>query len=173
MTTVRNRLLNEASVPLANIRVEVYLLAPGPSDVAFNAASAQIVSKTTVLTGADGYWSLNLVPNSQITPGNTAYQAVHYVVGGPNVSSIFLAPSTGGPYDLVDVLTEAPSSIAPRNRQWYDTAAMDEGGNVAVTFTTDFGIDATTGQPYYAPGHVVPGEEAVLLEDLTLFQPGR
>lgn len=173
MTTVRNRLLNGASVPLANVRVEVYLLAPGPNDLAFDAGSAQIISKTTVLTDNNGYWTLNLVPNAQITPASTAYQAITYVIGQQNLSSIFEVPASGGPYDLEGILTEAPEIIGLRTRYWYDSVTLDEDGLISVTFTTEFGIDAETGLPYYAPGGVVAGEEALLLEDLTLFQPGR
>lgn len=172
MTVVQNILLNEASEPQAGVRVEIYLLAPGPADEAFNAASAQIVSKKTLFTDNSGLWSLTMIPNSTITPANTTYKVIHYILGGMNVVSFFNVPSSGGPYNLADVLTEPPSSIAPRYRAWYDTVSMDEDGVITVTFSTDFGIDAESGHPYYAPGRVVPGEEAVLLEDLTLFKPG-
>lgn len=55
---------------------------------------------------------------------------------------------------------------------WYTSATLVDGV-VNVDFSTPFGIDATTGDPYFDPGFVTPGEEAVLLEDLTLMQPGR
>lgn len=54
---------------------------------------------------------------------------------------------------------------------WYDSAELVDDV-VQVTFTTPFGIDASTGVPYFDPGNVTAGEEAVLLGDLTLVQPG-
>lgn len=56
---------------------------------------------------------------------------------------------------------------------WYGSAVINDDGRVAVEFTTPFGIDANTGLPYFDPGNVTSGEEAVLLPDLSLIQPGR
>lgn len=67
-----------------------------------------------------------------------------------------------------------PASGGGNQYGWYSDASYDpDTDTVAVTFTTPFGIDASTGVPYFDPGAVTAGEEAVLIEDLSLVQPGR
>lgn len=73
--------------------------------------------------------------------------------------------------DVQAAIQEVRDEAGGGSYGWYQTAELVDDV-IEVTFTTPFGIDITTGEPYFDPGNVTPGEEAVLLPDLTLMQPG-
>lgn len=146
MTTVTNIVTNAASEPLADIRVEILLLTgDGP---AWTEDDVQIISRTSTLTEVDGSWSLDLIPNSSITPDNTIYQAVHYVPGVVNPVITFVVPDDAGPHTLVSLVQSVPDSLpsyggstpeeTPRS---FDVSANAFGFSI----TPDTAIQNTTG----------------------------
>lgn len=111
MRTVQNTLLNDAGQPLVGVRVEIYLLAPSLNDAAFDDDQNQILSKVVVATDVDGVWSVDLIPNILITPANTVYQCVEYIIGQPNGRLTFILPDTSGTHLVQDLLVQPPDDL--------------------------------------------------------------
>lgn len=58
-------------------------------------------------------WSVDLLANSTLIPTGTVWMVT---LSGPGIDTTpryFIVPDGGGPYDLVDLLTDPPASIAP------------------------------------------------------------
>lgn len=137
----------------------------------------------------DGAWSADLVPNDNITPTGTVWKRT--VVGGGGVGSgarswtdYFTVPVGGGPVVLADRLTQPPGALPPTpgvsqailddaladyvraaaHGSTVGNSQLDEDGDLVVDIETDWGIDPSTG-PYFAPGEVVAGEEAIMRVD--------
>lgn len=112
MTTVTNTLLNGVSAPLVGIRTEIVLLAPGTTDNAFDEDSAQVVSRVQTLTDGSGTWTLDLIPNSQITPANTYYKVTHHILGvGADQFSTFIVPDNDDTNTLESILAVEPDAL--------------------------------------------------------------
>lgn len=113
MTTVTNIVTDAASRPLPDVLAEIFLLAPDEGDAAWTDDS-QVLSRVSVRTNSSGEWSLNLIPNSELTPSGTAYKVFHYIPGTVTSEAVFIVPPTGGPYTLFSLLTDAPEDIPLR-----------------------------------------------------------
>lgn len=57
-------------------------------------------------------WEATLVANSLISPAGTVYKATERV-DDVTTTAYFTMPATGGPYHILDILTEVPSTIVP------------------------------------------------------------
>lgn len=109
--TVTNTVVDATNTPVPGVYVEVLLLANNePTFV----DDSEIVSRVVVLTGADGIWTLSLVPNSEIDPANTYYQVTHRIPGLSDKISAFIVPDTSGTHSLVDLLTAPPDDLPAR-----------------------------------------------------------
>jgi hypothetical protein len=84
----------------------------------FIGSSVEVLSTTTTRTDKDGLWSQDLTPNALITPTNTYYTVTQF---GETLR--FIVPNTAGPFWLLDILVQSPTSpsgltvglLAPNN----------------------------------------------------------
>lgn len=107
---VVNELLDLPGSGSPTARVVVTLVGAGGVPVEGFTATATIVGQLapTVTAGA---WTATLVGNDDITPAGTVYKRT--VNGtGIRVTDYFEVPTSGGPYELADLLTDPPASIA-------------------------------------------------------------
>lgn len=111
MRNVQNTVVDDTGQPMVGVRVEIYLLAPGLDDTAFDNNSNQIIGKVITTTDDDGLWSVDLIPNELITPANTVYLAVTMPIGLPNVRSAFILPDNDDTHLLKDLLVEPPDDL--------------------------------------------------------------
>lgn len=95
--------------------VTVTVLLAGSDGVALPAGYATTAGETVigryVTTPNDsGVWSLDLERNDQITPAGTAWKII---LSGSGVSSTprYVEVDGPGPFDVADILTEAPATI--------------------------------------------------------------
>lgn len=110
MPVVVNELLDLPGSGSPTARVVVTLVGAGGIPVEGFTSTATIVGQLepTVTAGA---WTATLVGNDDITPSGTVYKRT--VNGtGIRVADYFEVPAAGGPYDLADLLTDPPASIA-------------------------------------------------------------
>jgi len=111
MTTV-NETVNLPGAALANatgqVNVSVALYDGANVVKGFHATSGTtIVSPRTVQLDGSAAWSMNLKPNSEITPANTVYRRI---IEGPNFAftDYITVPASGGPYRVDQILTSPP-----------------------------------------------------------------
>lgn len=139
-----------------------------------------------VLIGADGNPGVKLVAtdNVGVNPVGGTYRVVKNLNGVRPASPFNIGVPSGAPIvggvPTIDLSAITPASTTgvsyvaipgPPANPWFTDASLDTVAKaVVVTYYTPFGIHA--GQPYCDPGNVTPGEEAVLLPDLTLIHPG-
>lgn len=108
MTVVQGTALDSAGAPIKYARVVVTLqtgslLTPGYGP------DGELIGPHIGHADDTGAWSIDLTPNTQITPGNTTYLVVEGI--GASVISV---PDSGGPYTLAELLvTDPPTPDAP------------------------------------------------------------
>lgn len=106
--TVHNVVTDPSGSPLKGVIVRVALVVSATTSRAPGYTTAgDIISTATAITDADGTWSMELVPNSAITPANTFYRVSE--IGYP---SEIVVPSTGGPYLVGSILASPPPTPA-------------------------------------------------------------
>lgn len=147
--TVQNVVIDPDGNPLANTQIRITLAAstsqpPAPG----HTATQSILSTWTTLTDNSGAWSATLTPNSQISPAGSYYQ----VLEGGYLSTI-VAPASGGPYNLAQLLV-TPPTLAPPGITGVQTAAngvvagvrpglnVISGAGILVTAADDPGTGA-------------------------------
>jgi hypothetical protein len=106
MTVVRGTAIDAGGSPVEGKRIYVSLVTSGPSAPGYT-ASGEIVGTGTTETAADGTWSFDLEPNAGITPANTYYRITMV-----NSSATIVAPPSGGPYEISEVLAVPPPTPA-------------------------------------------------------------
>lgn len=114
MTIVNNIIIDESSDPIANVYVEVRLIAfldqNLESRTSTFAGDVQVLSRVTTRSDFNGAWSLDLIANEDITPANSFYRVIERVHGNVDQELTFVVP-TGGPQNLVDLLVEVPPDL--------------------------------------------------------------
>jgi hypothetical protein len=73
-------------------------------------------------------------------------------------------------------LATPPGAVGSQQGTSFGTTALNGSGEPEITFTSAWGIDASTGEPYFDPAGAVAGEDALLMADQTsgdlfLIQP--
>lgn len=182
---VFNALVDEAGEPVVGAYIEIRLLATTnlnneSRSPAFYGQS-EVVSRIVARSDSDGRWEFTLIANADMEPANTYYRVWERISGLPDKILTFAVPGTGGPYWVGDLLIDPPDDLpnpggggsGGNSYGWYDDATIGDDGQIVVEFTSLFGINEDTGLPYYNSEGATEGEEAVLLPDLTLMQPGR
>lgn len=108
MTVVQSVARAPGGAPLKKLRVKI-TLCTGRGALPGYTSNGDIIGPQYVTTDDNGAWSIDLTPNSTITPANTYYR----VVEASTVTTIVVLAS-GGPYQLIDVLsTPPPTPSAP------------------------------------------------------------
>jgi hypothetical protein len=69
MTVVHDAVMKPDGTPWSDLLVEVWLVVPGWDPV----VDESILGRTSVLTDAQGAWSMDLVPNGDLVPADTFY----------------------------------------------------------------------------------------------------
>lgn len=74
-------------------------------------AGETVIGRYVTTPDTAGLWSLDLERNDQITPTGTAWKVV---LSGSGVSTTprYVDVDGAGPFDVADILTEAPASVA-------------------------------------------------------------
>jgi endoglucanase len=113
MTVVQNtELLPSVGTPIKGVKVEIRV---GGVPAATNTADQSLVGAVKRTSATNGTWSVDLVPNSQISPTGTWY-AVKRVypasAGGDTIVEYITVPATGGPYNFEAIKVSEPE--APR-----------------------------------------------------------
>jgi len=116
VTTVTHTLVDEIAGPLRNAYVEVSLLAPTVDDPAYILSGGyQIIGRKIAQTNTNGNWTLDLVPNSSITPANTVYRVIHSPKGdSARTTAYFKVPVAGATpttHTLLSLLTNPPGNL--------------------------------------------------------------
>lgn len=108
-------------------------------------AGTTIVGTVETTVASTGVWTLDLPRNDQITPAGTAWK-ISLSGGGASTTPRYVSLEAAGPFDIEDVLTEAPASIASAalTNHLDDTAGAHAA--TAITFTPTGAIAATTVQ---------------------------
>lgn len=105
--TVQNTLTDPSGNPLANYPVSVSLVTG--STIPGYTTTSSIIWRETIYTNASGLWSMNLTPNSTITPANSYYKVIE---GNGLYTSYIVVPASGGPYNLASILVTPPTPAA-------------------------------------------------------------
>jgi hypothetical protein len=107
MAIVKNTLrLPHLTGSVANRTITVSLVSG--STGGFIGSTVEVLSKSYTQTDSTGLWSIDLTPNAQITsPTGTYYTVTQF---GEALS--FVVPNTAGPFNLLDILVQSPSSPA-------------------------------------------------------------
>lgn len=114
MATVRHNLVNPGGQPIVDAYVEVRLLAPTDTSVAYLFDGTGIADRWVTRTDEDGEWEVEeITPNDEIDPSGTVYSVLQRPQGGSSYLAYFEVPTAATPiFDLRDLLTEPPTSIA-------------------------------------------------------------
>jgi hypothetical protein len=146
MAIVKNTLrLPGASGTVVNRTVSISLVSGSAGG--FVGSSTEILSKRYVQTDATGLWSIDLDPNSTLTPTNTYYTVQQF---GETLS--FVVPNTAGPFWLKDILVQSPSSPSGlvvgvlASRQIIAGSGLTGGGDLTAdrTLTVSYGTASGT-----------------------------
>lgn len=174
MVTVHDVAVDASGAPVPRAAVLIDLLV-GPKSVGLGFLNGETIGKGLQLEAdADGSWSTDLVPQSEIVPDGTVYR-VRYVTGAGGAFAI-IVPASGGPYTTFDLLAELPttgpaSAVSARNVAYDNTLsgldatnvqdAIDEGGGGggggAITLTGDVSGHPTSTQVDKIKGIPVAG----------------
>jgi hypothetical protein len=167
MAIVKNTLrLPHLTGSVANRTITVSLVSG--STGGFIGSTVEVLSKSYTQTDSTGLWSIDLTPNVQITsPTGTYYTVTQF---GEALS--FVVPNTaGGPFNLLDILVQSPSSPAGlvvgalASRQIIAGTGLTGGGDLTADRTLAVGdlsatyalvpgpaVNALTGM-YHADGY--------------------
>jgi len=105
MTVIQGTALDSGQSPIAHAQVRITLVTGTPTMPGYTAAG-ELIGPHPVLADTNGVWSIDLVPNSQITPPNTYYQVTE-----ANGTSMIQVPDSGGPYSVGAVLVTTPPPL--------------------------------------------------------------
>lgn len=115
MATVRNKLVGPDGTPISGAQIVVRLYSQAAWD---GANTREVVGYWEAITDSAGLWSVNLQPNSLLTPLGTTYEAVEYVpspltqLPQAQAALAFVVPNTAGPFWVYDILTASPATPA-------------------------------------------------------------
>jgi hypothetical protein len=101
---VKNTLRNPATGGALG-REQVTIKLVSGSTGGFIGSSVEVLDTRTIRTDSTGLWSEDLTPNALITPANTYYTVTQF---GETLS--FVVPNTAGPFWLLDILVQSPTS---------------------------------------------------------------
>jgi hypothetical protein len=106
MTTVTNTLIDATSTPIPGVPVEIRLLAPTETNESFIANDSQVVARISAVTNSNGTWTLDLIPNADITPSGSQYEVIHIIPGFETApeSLLFEVIDSPTPISLHDLL---------------------------------------------------------------------
>lgn len=153
-TTVRSTLLDATGAPVGFSTVLIEL--GGVTNGVFSlisgwSSSGELVqSARTVSERADGSWSVDLVPNSDIIPANTVYRVTQQADGRRLYITV---PDSTGPLNVQDLLTAQPAqpdatvqgatlSLVDNGD---DTFTLTAGGSASVVDNGDDSYTLTVG----------------------------
>jgi hypothetical protein len=105
MTVVQGTALDSGKSPLAHAQVRVTLVTGTPTMPGYSTLG-ELIGPHTALTDDTGAWSIDLVPNNQITPPGT-----YYLVTEANGTSMIEVPDSGGPYSVGSILVTTPPPL--------------------------------------------------------------
>lgn len=133
MREVHGTVVNSSSTPLANVRIEITLI----TEVSFILASNESIMPNQILfTDAMGDWSVNLVPNDEITPTGTLYRVkeIYESGAGTKLYLIQLLSSHPAMNDVLDLIVPEMSPIGIVNnfltKAYADTLYAPIGGGM-------------------------------------------
>jgi hypothetical protein len=136
---IKNTLRNPATGgPLGREQITIKLVSGTTGG--FIGSSVEILDTRTIRTDATGLWSEDLTPNALITPANTYYTVQQF---GETLS--FVVPNTAGPFWLLDILVQSPTSPSGlvvgvlASRQIIAGAGLTGGGDLTADRTLSVG----------------------------------
>lgn len=110
MTVVQSRVLDPTGEPAANARVTVRLVAAKQGNAPGYAGGATITTVRSLKANRTGDWSLDLIPNVDITPPNTYYTITEEPRFSREsfVSKVIVPVDPGEPVTVAEILAVAP-----------------------------------------------------------------
>jgi hypothetical protein len=99
-------LLDSGGAPVVGAQV-ICVLNFSPAVTLNPVVSLQAIQKQTV-TDRNGYYTFNLIPNANITPGGTVYSVLT-----PDTTLDISVPSSGGPFQVTQIATSQPAVLQP------------------------------------------------------------
>jgi hypothetical protein len=113
MATVYNNIDNVAGDPLASVVVSITLLwDTSVSSIATQDAEERLIrSSYGTETDDDGYWEVNLIPNTEITPDDSVYKITEKLTSDSTTLTYYISvPDQATPTSWVgDILVEQPA----------------------------------------------------------------
>ncbi|GIG63628.1 hypothetical protein Lfu02_80000 [Longispora fulva] len=152
MANVRSTSRTPDGQPAHPVTVVAELVTASPNLAGYLPDGA-IVHRAQVDADPAGRWSLDLTPNSLITPAGTHYALTEYTTTGTYRHTIVVP--TGGPHELRDVLAvppPPPAPLVPIGGGGAVTSVDDRTG--AVSLADRYAPLAHTHTGYAATGHV-------------------
>lgn len=127
-------------------KVEVTLWGNGEPIVGRVTSTGKFIGGTTSLfPSTQGYWELDLVANSLLTPEGTTYR-VAQIFGCNEFISFISVPASGGPYDVQSIEVDAMNNIAPPLLSVHASDVTLHGGGIEIDFADlDAGDITVTG----------------------------
>jgi hypothetical protein len=106
MTVVQGTALDSGKTPIPYAQIRVTLVTGTPTMPGYS-ADGELIGPHTETADEIGAWSIDLTPNSQITPAQTYYKLTE-----ANGTSMIDVPDGGGPYAVADILVTSPPAPA-------------------------------------------------------------
>lgn len=124
--------------PCVGARVLASLFTGAAGVTVYGSAGDVPVAGVAVLTGNDGAWSLDLEPNSGITPAGTVWRLTATAPGGTVVLDDYITvPDSVGPHVFSDLLVDPPGALPSGPLE----AHMTSGLHRPVVVVSDYGYD--------------------------------
>lgn len=115
------------------------------------------------LDSADTTWSLDLLPNDELTPSGTTYKRVVTVGTKFQSEDFFFVPDMGGPFSVQDLLTDPPETLESSALATHAADTTLHAGSELFyaerAATSDIVVPAGSGASSYIP---ITGAEGVV-----------
>jgi hypothetical protein len=146
--TVQNVVTDAAGNTIVGARVTIDLVAGDAQDPGYTGSTSVIRAYATT-SGAAGVWSVVLAGNASLTPADTYYRVTEQAPGSRAKISYISVPSSGGPYDVADILLSDPDEpalagiTAGAAQALVDTHAADTTSVHGITDTSTVQLKTT------------------------------
>lgn len=136
MTVVQGTALDSGKSPIAHAQIRISLVTSSPTMPGYS-SSGELIGPHTLTADANGVWSIDLTPNTQITPANTYYR-----VQEASGTSYIVVPPSGGPCQISTILQSPPPTPSPLGITGVQvaTGGTVAGSRPAVNFVAGAGV---------------------------------
>lgn len=128
-----------------------------------NTSSSLIHGECVVQPDSSGFWSVDLVPNSDISPENTTYK-IERTTGCGKIVSYINVPAEGGPYEAFTIEGDPMNSITPSALSGHAGDLDLHGGGIEIAYAEITASVRVTGTGAGFGGEMreIPGLQVVI-----------